>query len=250
MMTANQDQHPVRVGSLEVSAFRYSKDPRAVAAFLEVLGLSPRVSNEEGSWLELQAAAGSVSLHAIGAAGNPDAESGKTDLVLIVRDVPAFAAGLADQEGVEVSVWDEAFGHQAVVNVGERKIIINEIQPDPYGYQLYDPTPGPVTVVTHCSTADFDGAQELFAALGFRAASQTAGGHPVRLESTDVAGVIVLHRGDAGADRYAVGFEIAEDLTAVVGRLRDAGYRPRSASGGQQVEVTDPDGQSVTITAR
>ena len=59
-MTAREDQHLAR--SLEVSAFRYSANPRAVGAFLELLGLSPRVSNEEGSWLVMQAAAGSVSI--------------------------------------------------------------------------------------------------------------------------------------------------------------------------------------------
>ena len=250
MMTANQDQHPARVRTLEVSAFRYSENPGRVGAFLELIGLSPRISNREGSWLELQAAAGSVSVHSTGAASTADAESGRTDLVLIASDVPAYAAELTDKAGVDdVVVWDEAFGHQAAITVGRRRIIVNEIQPDPYGYQVHHPTPGPVTVVSHCFTKDFAAAQGLFTALGFRAGSSGAG-EPVRFESPEASGVIILHRSDAAEDRYALGFEIAEDLNAVVGRLRDAGFNPGPAAHGRQIAVTDPDGQSVTINAR
>lgn len=251
MKAPNQEQHPSRVRSLEVSAFRYSADPRPFAAFLELLGLSPRVSNKDNSWLEMQAAAGSVSIHAAGSSSSTEAEPGRTDLVLIAPDVATFAAGLAGHTGVDdVVVWDEAFGRQAAVTVGTRRIIVNESQTDPYGYQVHDPKPGPVTVVSHYYTTDFDTASELFAVLGLQVRSKDAAGDEIQFETAAATGVVVLHRSQTDEDRYTLGFELAEDLAAVAARLREAGYPPRPAAGGQQIEVIDPDGQSVTITTR
>src|SRR4051794_4827097 len=103
-MTADQDHVRHAAQALEVSVFRFTESPRAMGEFLQLLGLSPRISNSADSWLELQAEQGSVSLHGAGAASTTDARPGSTDLVLIARDVPAFAAGLSEREGIEVAV--------------------------------------------------------------------------------------------------------------------------------------------------
>lgn len=245
-MTAVDDQQQA-ADTLEVSVFRYSADPPATGNFLQQLGLSPRISNDAGSWLELQAAHGSVSLHATGAAGRTEAEPGVTDLVLVARDVPAFVEGLSGQDGVEVQVWDEAFGHQAAVTRGGRRVIINEIQPDPYGYHVTEPTPGPVSVVCHCWTGDDRALRDLLLALGLRQSSASSEG-TVRLE-TGSAGVVVLHHLDGGDERYELGLETDDDLDQLAERLRVAGHRPDTVRDGRLV-VTDPDGCEVAITGR
>ena len=174
-----------------------------------------------------------------------------TDLVLIAPDIRAVAAGLVDLASIDdVVVWDEAFGHQAAVTVGKRRVIINERQLDPYGYQFHDRAPGPVTVLTHCCTADLDAMSALFTALGFQAQAKAETGDEVWFQSSEATGVVALHRSEAAEDRYTLGFLVSDDLAAVVARLRDAGYSPSSAAEGQPIQVTDPDGQTVTISTR
>lgn len=246
-MITDHAQSPSPTRTLEVSAFRFSDDPRAMGDFLQLIGLSPRVANDAGTWLELQAGSGSVSVHATGAAGSTNAESGRTDLVLVADDVTAFAAGLTERDGLQVDVWDEAFGRQASVGLGDRMIIINEIQPDPYGYRVTEPTPGPVTVVCHCYIADFDNVRELLIRLGFRHPLRDATDDTFRLESA-AAGAVVLHRAAEGGDRYEIGLETGDDLEQLAVRLRSAGRQPRPAANGRRIDVVDPDGQPAMIT--
>ncbi|QDP98127.1 hypothetical protein FOE78_21475 [Microlunatus elymi] len=238
--------------TLEVSAFRFSADPTALVDFLSLLGLSVRVSNSAGNWYELQGAAGSISIHGAGELGGTTAEPGTTDVIVITPDLIALAEQLRADGNISVDVWDEAFGRQATMTVGERTISINEQQSDPYGYQVSDPKPGPVTVVGHCYTDDVETTRSAFAELGF-AAVDPAGGPDdrIRLQASESSGVICLHPIVGGPDRYLVGLEIEQDLDAVDELLRSAGFATRHVDTGESgIEVTDPDGQPLLITAR
>lgn len=246
-MTIDHDQTRSSVQALEVSAFRYSEDPRAMGDFLHVLGLSQRIGNDAGTWLELQAAHGSVSIHATAKAGTAGAESGSTALVLVAQDVPAIAAELTSQSELEVDLWDESFGHQASVQLDDLTIIINEIQPDPYGYQVTEPDPGPVTVITHWHTAALDRAEALLVRLGLQRSARDAGDGAVRLDSGS-AGVVVLHRSTQPTDSYRIGIETDDDLEQLAERLEAAGHRPQRAADGSRIDVVDPDGQPIMIT--
>jgi hypothetical protein len=251
MMTTEQDPRHTAIGALEVSVFRFSAQPGLTADFLELLGLSSRVSNAAGTWYELQGEHGVVNLHGAGAASTTDAEPGSTGLVLIARDVTAFAAAVEGIDGLEVDVWDEAFGRQAIVTHRGRKITINEMQVDPYGYQIQQPTPGPVTVVSHCHGSDLEQLRDLLVALGFRPVGSDTPDGSSRLESDHATGVVLLHPQDAEAgDRCDLGLETSDDLGVLAERLRAAGHEPRLAPDAQRVEIVDPDGQLVLITAR
>ncbi|SDS37856.1 hypothetical protein [Microlunatus soli] len=252
MMTTDQDQTQPTAQTLEVSAFRFSTDPPAVGGFLQLLGLSQRIGNDAGTWLELQAEQGSVSIHATRVSSTADAQSGSTDLVLVAHDVPAFADRMRTRDGFQVEVWDEAFGHQASVAIGGRTMIINEIQPDPYGYQVTDPTPGPVTVITHWHTVDPDSAEALLAALGLHRSTRPATADEIRWESAS-HGAVVLHRVTAAEDApdcYRIGLETDDDLAAVADRLRADGHRVQISDDGHRLDLTDPDGQPLEVTRR
>ena len=108
MTTADHDQYGPTTDALEVAAFRFSADPPSMAKLLTLLGLSLRISTEAGSWLELQAAHGSVSLHGA-AASATNSRAGTTDLVLIARDVPEFARRSAGREGLLARVVVSVF---------------------------------------------------------------------------------------------------------------------------------------------
>lgn len=264
------DQTSATQKRIEASAFRYSNEPRAVGTFLQALGLSPIIWNEKGTWIELQSMSGRVSVHAAGEASTDNARPGTTDLVMVVPDARAFAREFeasaqenAAQDGsvgrnrdVTVDVWDESFGRQASIRLGDSTLFINEEQTDAYGYHRQQPEPGPVTVVTHLYSRDVHNETALLALLGFEAVAAPAASSvepdgTTRLEAStpSAGGVIVLHESEPDAPAAcAMAFETAESLGIVADRLRAAGFAPsRAGADGTRLEVVDPDGQPVTI---
>jgi hypothetical protein len=100
--------------------------------------------------------------------------------------------------------------------------------------------------VVHCFTEDVAGVRGILELLGFRGEQDDR--EALRWTSSARAGIVQLHHGQ-GPDRYEIGLETSEDLTAVEGRLRSRGIEVSQEAATGVLVVRDPDGQRVTITA-
>ena len=117
-------------------------------AFLEVLGLQPRIEFNRPGWVDLAGSAGLVALHdaATSATGGVH---GETRLGFEVDDAEAAAKSLQDQ-GIAATVIDESFGR--FLKLGDRSahpVIADEVQRDLYGYtrhEVDETRPAPVVV--------------------------------------------------------------------------------------------------------
>ena len=248
----DQPTGPV-VPGLRVLPYRFTDDPAAMVAFLQVLGLAREVSAPTG-FTVLGAAHGGIGVHpATGAL------VGETHLVLEVPDV-------ASLEGLEgITTWDEAWGRQAgTTDPLGGGIWIDEVQTDLYGYQGHDDVPRPGLVVDAIRfSTDFAADTAFFARFGLA----PCGYHDeywTPLMTTEGTGVLALHRNTGepvtrpaednpvGAHALCIlGFETTEPLGDVRRRLVEAGY-PATVSDGSRpaVHVVDPDGQEVQVHAR
>ncbi|GAB3764199.1 VOC family protein [Microlunatus parietis] len=245
-MITMTEQSSVAVPTFVAQAFRFSDEPAAMARFLEVLGLGVLVSKDTG-WYDLRGRSGSVALHASGDRSDSGAPGGQTGLVMVAPEARAAAAYLESQ-GLETSVWDEAFGLQATVSTPfGGKLSINEEQTDFYGYERHEPRPGPVDVVVVFFTNDLDGAARFFARFGFQPDEDGSEGHH-HLRNGD-RGVILLHRAHTDDQEGSVGLSLETDepLEAVAGQLTAAGYSAELLDAPRRITVTDPDGQLVEV---
>lgn len=230
-----------------MALFRFSDDPSRLGSFLRLTGLSPVVSNDANTWLEMTGSSGWISVHGTAATNNPKATAGTTDLVAVTADVAAAASTLEQIDGVTVDVWDEAFGRQASVALADRTIIINEKQEDLYGYQAHDGRPGPVDLAIHWYTEDIDSARNLLELFGYEP-DQNGAVEGQRFTSTvEEAGPVYLFQ-RPGLDQHHLGLESTEGVDQVLDRLRRASFAPDEVAPGR-LAVDDPDGQPVTITA-
>ena len=94
--------------SIVVRPVRFTDDVAAMQAFLELLGLQPRIEFNRPGWVDLAGSAGLVALHdaATSATGGVH---GETRLSFEVDDAEATAKSLQDQ-GIATTVIDESFG--------------------------------------------------------------------------------------------------------------------------------------------
>ena len=94
--------------SIVVRPVRFTDDVASMQAFLEVLGLQPRISFNRPGWVDLAGSAGLVALHdaATSATGGVH---GETRLSFEVDDAEAAAKALQEQ-GIATTVIDESWG--------------------------------------------------------------------------------------------------------------------------------------------
>jgi len=254
-----------------VFPLRFTRDPKALIAFLRTLGMAPAITAGDDGFGHLVAGAGRVMVHSVQGAES-GAAHGDTDLCLAVPDADRAARDLADA-GIEATVWDESYGRQGRLDgpAGEG-VSLNEHQSDLYGYQGHDPSTGDprLAVTAVVMSEDFARDAAWFARLGFIA--EDAGGHEDagdpwwrELRGPGRTGAIGLHRPGPGDHRtrptgeefgdclqVRLGFSTTEALDALAERLTAAGHPARLVEGDgvRSVHVTDPDGLTVEIHAR
>lgn len=162
---------------------RFTDDIPAVQAFLEGLGLQPRISSNRPGWVDLLAADGLVALHSAHDS-TTGALPGETRLSLELDDADAAVATLR-AAGVEASVVDEAWGRQLeLTDPDGRTMLCDERSDDLYGYTAHpvDPSrPGP-RVVPVVVTRDPAAYRVILDALG-------VGPDAVELHAGDAASV-------------------------------------------------------------
>lgn len=247
------------MSSLNVMPLRYSHDPQSMIRFLTVLGLVPEVSTD--SFAILRAGAGRVMLH--GVAGAEAQASARDTVLCLATDVADRAADELRNRGLDVEVWDESYGRQAMVtSPAGGAVWINEEMTDLYGYEGHaESAPDSRLVVTAVlPTGDFDAHLAFFETLGFRAGAD-GDEHWQALRSE--GGVVGLHglpedwepllESDDPRHRFPrihLGFETSEPVEALAERLREAGYGASVVDDGvlpARVHVVDPDGEDLEI---
>lgn len=240
-----------------VRPLRFTDRLPAMRAFLELLGLRPRIESDGGAWLDLVGAAGMVALHTA-ATSDVGAASGETKLSFEVADAEALRARLTDG-GYDATVYDEAYGR--VVEVTDplgAAVMIDERSDDLYGYLRHDvPDSGvaPPVVVPVRFTDDAEGYHRFLGGCGLTGtpapggyATYDSGGH-------GLVGVHYVYGDDLPilGDGAACHLTLAtgEDLAEVQARLEVAGHRYERIDEdfGSFLDITDPDGQSVQVHA-
>jgi predicted enzyme related to lactoylglutathione lyase len=243
-----------------VRPVRFTDDVKRMQAFLEVLGLRPRVEAEGGGWVDMVCGAGMVALHEA-ATSDSGGLPGQTRLSFEVDDAEELAARLTGRAIAGVSVYDESYGRVLVCTdpMGDR-LQIDEHTDDLYGYVLHPMAPPSSLRVSPVRFTDPLGSYGGFLeALGLRprgvvdewyATYAAAGGdhglvglHKVPDDGTAIAGVV------PGPTSVKLNFESPEPLGELTGRLRDKGFDAveRTEDFGSFVQVVDPDGQLVEI---
>ena len=244
--------------SIIVRPVRFTDDVPAMQAFLELLGLQPRIEFNRPGWVDLAGSAGLVALHdaATSATGGVH---GETRLSFEVDDADGTAKSLQDQ-GIAATVIDESFGRfLELTDPLGASLIADEVQRDLYGYTRHevDPSrPAPVVVPVRF-TDEADAYDGFLRALGLSGEPEPGG------YSTYVApdgGEVGVHH-VYGEDLPVVESDYATvHLTFAIGRalddlqkaLQDKGFEVTrfDEDFGSFIDVTDPDGQSVQVHQR
>lgn len=260
-----QTLRPEPDAGFTVFPLRFTRDPRALIAFLRTLGMAPVITAGDDGFGDLVAGAGRVMVHSVHGAES-GAAHGDTDLCLAVPDAEQAVQDLAGT-GIEVTVWDESYGRQGRLDgpAGEG-VSLNEHQSDLYGYQGHDPSTGDprLSVTAVVMSDDFARDAAWFARLGF--VGEDAGEQGWReLHGPGRAGTIGLHRpgpedrrtrpaGDGFGDclQVRIGFSTTEPLDALAERLTAAGHPAQLVEEGgvRSVHVRDPDGLAMEIHPR
>ena len=240
--------------------YRFSADVPAMGRFLEILGLHKIISTEGDSFGIFAGRSGRVAVHGFGETAT-DAQAGETQLSFETPDAGTAEAHLS-AAGLDAVVWDESYGrHAGVRHPDGGGIWINEDMTDFHGYRTHPRQASTVDVVVVRSSADFAADLGFFAAFGFTPRSEAADGWQT-LVAERPRGVIGLHapygeptRGADSQDSPVgppalanLGFEVDEDLDALVGRLHEAGCADAMVERDpDRVVVTDPDGRRIEI---
>lgn len=137
-MSETKTKRPETISAV-VSPLRFTADLPAMRKFLEVLGLSARVSRDQG-WAVMVGASGIVSLHstlAVPAGGQP----GQTDLCFQTPDLDALTFRFA-AAGFVADVYDEAWGRACAVRTADgTQVTFDEEPTDRYGYEVEEAQP-------------------------------------------------------------------------------------------------------------
>jgi hypothetical protein len=246
------------MSTIVVRPLRFTDNIDAMQAFLETLGLRPRIQSEEGSWVDMVAGGGMVALHSA-ETSDTGGVAGATRLSFEVDDVDVLAGQLMVSGVVDVAVYDEAYGKALdcrdplgdVITVGGRS-------DDLYGFRLVgDERPDSRVRVVPVRFADPGGPlggwleamglQRVGAPNDFYVMYGAGGGehgyvgvhHVYTEELPIVPGPAAVH----------LTFATSEPLDDVARRLADSGFQApiTREEFGSFVTVTDPDGQEVQI---
>ncbi|MFP7695814.1 hypothetical protein [Trueperella sp. LYQ143] len=251
--------------NISVCPYYFTTQPQRMTDFLRAIGLSPvRTSGEE--YTVLRGKAGSVAVH--GASGADFGHPGEAHLVLLVDDAQTYAQEMCAR-GVEIEVWDEAWGKQAgIIDPSGGGIWINEWCHDLYGYtDQENESPSnessSVEVMMVRYSVDFSADRKFFEQLGFHSAPG-ADSWWEQMSASDSSGWIGLHHGDAGqlvvreeaanpvggaVPLVHLSFQTTQPLAEVARRLTQAGYPAQvvTDTAATKVHVHDPDGHHVEI---
>ena len=245
--------------SIVVRPVRFTDDVAAMQAFLEVLGLQPRISFNRPGWVDLAGSAGLVALHdaATSATGGVH---GETRLSFEVDDAEAAAKSLQDQ-GIATTVIDESFGR--FLELGDPlgdPVIADEVQRDLYGYtrhEIDETRPAPVVVPVRFTdeAAAYDG---FLRALGLTGTPEPGGYTTyVAPDGGGEVGVHYVYSDDLPVvtSEHAVAqltFAITGGLDELQQALEAEGFALTRVEEdfGSFIDITDPDGQSVQVHQR
>lgn len=266
---------------LVIRPLRFTDDVPSMQAFLEVLGLRPRVEAEAGGWVDMVAGGGMVALHEA-ATSDSGGVVGQTRLSFEANDLDALATRLIDAGVPEVAVYDETYGKVLTCRdpLGDTMTIDGRSE-DLYGYRLH-PAAAASSVGTstvgastmrasamrastmrvspvrftdpHGPYVDFLGSLGLephgsadawYAAYAVRGGDDGLVGlhHPLGHADSVIPGVV------PGPCAVKLNFASPEPLDDLAARLVAAGYDAAVCREefGSSVAVTDPDGQQVQI---
>jgi hypothetical protein len=241
-----------------VRPVRFTPDVAAMQAFLEILGLQPRISFDRPGWVDLAGSAGLVGLHDVSNSATGGLP-GETRLSFEVGDADATAAALRDQ-GIAASVVDESFGRYVELTdpIGA-PVIADEVQHDLYGYTRHEvdsSQPAPVVVPVRFTdeASSYDG---FLRALGLTGTPEPGGYTTYVAPGGGEVGVHYVYSDDLPivASSYAsahLTFAIDSGLDELQKALQDKGFHLErfDEDFGSFVDITDPDGQSVQVHQR
>jgi hypothetical protein len=240
-----------------VRPVRFTDNIEPMRAFLELVGLRPRIESVGGGWIDLVADGGMVALHSA-AGSDSGGVQGQTRLSFEADDLDALAHALTDAAVPDVTVYDEAYGRVLTFTdpLGDR-IAIDERMTDLYGYRALpaDKPMGPkVMPVRFCDPAGPYG--HLLRALGLQPLGEINEYYVNYAAADGEHGLVGLHHVfaeelpiAAGEGSVQLTFESAEPLAQLAARLEGAGFAPllHREDFGSLLAVTDPDGQPVQV---
>lgn len=246
------------VSKIVVRPLRFTDNVSQMRAFLEVIGLRPRIEAEGGGWVDMVAGGGMVALHSA-ADSDSGGLPGQTRLSFEADDVHLLASALKDAGVTDVSVYDESYGRVLVCRdpLGE-EIHIDGHSDDLYGYRLHPlHVDIPLTVVPVRFTDPQGGYANFLGALGLVLRGEANEHYSTYAAENGDHGLVGLHRRDstdfpglvAGPGAVKLNFETTEPLGAVMQRLVGNGFEAsvRHQDFGSSITVVDPDGQEVQI---
>jgi hypothetical protein len=222
-----------------VRPLRFTDDIPAMRAFLELLGLAPRVESQRGGWLAMVSGAGMLALHDA-ASSTTGSRPGETGLSFEGADLEALATRLSDAGWTDATIWDEAYGRVlSVTDPDGEQIWVDGYSDDDYGYRIHRPDRDwRWAVMPVRSTAAPGEYVRFLGCFGLEPGPNDP--DPV------VGGHVGLVRLVAGSEPTRLGFATEEPLDAVAERLRSAGHAD-AAVAPERLTVTDPDGQPVVV---
>lgn len=248
-MTSSRNETTTTSG-LVVRPLRFTDHLEEMREFLVLLGLSPRVSSENGGWTDLVGAAGMTALHA--ASASMSAVSGQTDLGFEVDDIDRLrrvlhAAGMDD-----VEVVDEAWGRVLrLTTPAGVSTWVDDFARDDYGYRRESPQPLHGVTATPVRITEPAGPYpDMLAALGLHRLDE---GDDTwwRVWSAGGGGLVALHppTDEVVPGDTRLGFRTGEPLDSLAERLTAAGHGDVTVTDefGGELTVVDPDGQRVLV---
>ena len=247
------------MSAVVVRPVRFTDEVKAMQAFLEALGLRPRIEAEAGGWVDMVAGGGMVALHSA-ATSATGGKPGETTLSFEATDLTGLEKQLREAGLDDVSVYDEAYGQ--VLRCSDplgNEIHVDGRSGDLYGYRVHSLGPTPPLRVSPVLFTDPQGPYcGLLEALGLTRRGEPNEHYVAYTARGGDHGLVGLHHvyADAlppgeksGAATAQLNFETAEALDDVARRLADHGYgAPMTREDfGAFLTVTDPDGQQVQI---
>ncbi|HVX46054.1 MAG TPA: hypothetical protein VHC49_19345 [Mycobacteriales bacterium] len=239
--------------AVSVMPMRFTSHFQEMSDFLELIGFSARVRRND-SWLTVAGEAGMVALHSTETSAT-HSTSGRTDLLFAISDADALSTLYSAAGYRDVEIYDEAYGRVLRVRHPDgTELSFDEEADDQYGYEVTEPHPGhgvvsmPIRFDSPTSTIG-----EILALVGFERLDE-GDDAAWRVWSRPEGGSVALH--PPGTDHvpgsHQLAFRTREPLGELAARLEAAGYAGVSVSEqyGGELQVTDPDGQSVLIQPR
>ncbi len=250
------------MGTIVVRPVRFTNDVARMQAFLEAVGLRPRIEARGGGWVDLIADSGMVALHdaATSAIG---AKPGQTCLSFEANDVDQLADQLRDAGVPDVTVDDEAYRRvlSCTDPLGDQ-IWVDGRTDDLYGYRTHpESRPEAGLSVVPVRFTDPQGAYaDWLIALGLTRIGESNESYVMFDAGDGKHGYVGLHHvytqdpADLpiveGHGSAHLTFATHEHLDAVAARLVDAGHGDAHViveDFGSMLSVTDPDGQEVQV---